>query len=294
MSGAPDLSAPARSSETRGFVLAASGSGFTTLAEGLAASLRAVATAPEIDLFTDTTPTAPSLFNRVHPLERTWFRPKFEALRRSRFDRTIYLDADMIAVADPSDIFDVLDRFDLAAVHNQHRNSVHATTMWRRPIPPAFPQINGGLLAIRKTTQVTALIDAVEAALLSDPDLKRDQVPMRELLYDSDIRFAILPPEYNLMQVRHAEVQGHKDTAPRILHLTRLHAHLTGNARPVRTAEAAIGPVLWRHVERLIANDRTLGGSADKHLRPLPDQGLSGAISVAWRKLRKALRERRR
>ena len=283
----------ARAGESRGFVFAASGAGHVELAENAARSLRAVCPTARIDLFADAAPADASPFEQVHPLERTWFRPKFEALRRSRFDRTIYLDSDIVAVADPSDIFEVLDRFDLAAVHNQHRNSAHATQVWRRPLPAAFPQINGGLLAIRRTPEVLALIDGIEAALREDPSLKRDQVPMRELLFDSAIRFAVLPPEYNLMQVRLAEVQGRKDAGPRLLHLTRLHAHLTGGERRVRSAEAAVGPVLWAHLQRLVAGDRTLGGTPDPTLRPLADRGLGGMLNVGWRKARKWLHQRR-
>ena len=282
-----------RAQETRGFVFAASGAAHVEMAVNAASSLRRVAPGAAIDLFADAIPADASPFDEVHPLDRSWFRPKFEALRRSRFDRTIYLDSDILAVADPSDIFDVLDRFDFAAVHNQHRNSAHATQIWRRPLPAAFPQINGGLLAVRRTPEVLTLLQDIEDALRADPELKRDQVPMRELLFDSGIRLAILPPEYNLMQVRHAEVQGRKDTAPRLLHLTRLHAHLSSRARRVTTAEAALGPVLWRHVERLIAGDRTLGGTPDRGLKPLADRGITGALNVAWRKGRKWLRQRR-
>ena len=191
-----------------GYVFAASGAGHVKLAEAAARTLRRVAPAAQIDLFADGTPSDATVFDRVHALDRTWFRPKFEALRRSRFGRTIYLDSDIVVIADPSDIFDVLERFDIAAVHNQHRNSEHATQIWRREIPAAFPQVNGGLIGIRRSDAVLALIGQVEAALRADPKLKRDQVPLRELLFDSDLRIAILPPEYNRMQVRHAEVQG--------------------------------------------------------------------------------------
>ena len=87
-------------------------------------------------------------------------------------------------------------------------------------MPNAFPQINGGVLAYRRNDRVDAFFARVERELAADPALDRDQPVLRELLYGSDLRLAILPPEYNLMQVRHAEVQGRKDTGPRILHLT--------------------------------------------------------------------------
>ncbi|WP_116130790.1 putative nucleotide-diphospho-sugar transferase [Tropicimonas sp. IMCC34043] len=267
-----------------GFVFGVSGEAYVPLAVNAARSLKAVCPDARIDLFTDLDPKADGLFEQIHMLERSWFRPKFEALLRSRFSRTIYLDADMIVVADPGDIFEVLERFDIAVVHNQHRNSVHAQTIWKRPLPNAFPQMNGGLIGIRKSPAVTRLVEDLQQAMLDDPDLKVDQAPMRELLFDSDLRLAILPPEYNLMQVRMTEVQSRKDTAPRILHLTRLHAHAKGRERPLTRADQAMGPVLWWNIQRMLKNDRTLGGAPDRRFRPLVDRGVTGALQRAWRK----------
>ena len=270
--------------DSRGFVLAVSGDRHGPVAVNAARSLRAVCPDAQIDLFCDADVPGSDVFDRVHRIDRSWFRPKFEALRQSRFDRTIYLDADMCVVADPTDIFDLLDRFDLAAVHNQHRNSDHALQTWRQPIPAAFPQINGGLIAIRRSEPVLKLLAEVEQALIDDPKLRRDQAPMRELLYLSDLRVAILPPEYNLMQYRWIEPLTRKDTAPRILHLLRFNGHIKRKDKRITRPEDAIGPVHWRHVQRMIAADRTLGGTWDPHLHPLADKGLGGLINRAWRK----------
>lgn len=279
---------PTDTTAGHGYILAATGDLYIELACQAARSLREIAPGAAIDLFADR-PVPDPVFDQVHMLERSWFRPKFEAMIRSRFDRTIYLDADMIVVGDVSDVFQVLDRFDIAAVHNQHRNSVHAQTVWKRPLPNAFPQINTGLIGLRRSDAVHAFLNDVQQALLDDPDLKIDQAPTRELLFDSDLRVAILPPEYNLMQVRMTETQSRKDTAPRILHLTRLHAHAKGAARKVTRADQAIGPILWWNIERMIANDRTLGGSPDPRFKPLADRGLLGTLRKAGRKATKWL-----
>ncbi len=267
-----------------GFVFAVSGDRHGPVAVNAAQSLRAVCPDAQIDLFCDTDVPGSEVFDQVHYITRSWFRPKFEALRESRFDRTIYLDADMFIVGDPTDIFDVLDRFDFAGVHNQHRNSDHALQIWRQPIPAAFPQINGGLIAIKRSEAVLKLIDDVEQALIDDPKLRRDQAPMRELLYLSDLRVAILPPEYNLMQYRWIEPLTRKDTAPRILHLLRFNGHIKHTDKRITRPQDAIGPVHWHHVQRMLAADRTLDGTWDPRLRPLADKGLGGYISKVWRK----------
>ena len=63
---------------------------------------------------------------------------KVDAMRLSRFDRTLYLDADIRVLADPGDMFEVLDRFDIALAQDQNRNSPQALTEDRQPFPNAF------------------------------------------------------------------------------------------------------------------------------------------------------------
>ncbi|MDP3341517.1 putative nucleotide-diphospho-sugar transferase [Frigidibacter sp.] len=258
-----------------GFVFAATGQAFIQLAAEAARSLRATNPGVPIDLFTDGEVTDP-VFDRVHQLGRSWFRPKFEALRRSRFQRTICLDADVIVVADMRDVFEVLGRFDFVAAHEQRRNTASAMRQLTRPMPAAFPQINGGMIGIRQSPETQAFIDLVERTMI-EGNHGRDQYVLRELLFDSDLRIWVLPPEYNLMAVRQVEVQGTKFTAPRVLHLPRLHGHMKGRTKRLESPAAVIGPALWRHIQRMIAADMTLGGTGAPLARPV-DRGLFGSL----------------
>lgn len=266
---------PAPEEPRDGFVFAATGEGFTRLAAEAARSLRATNPGIPIDLFTDGEVTDP-VFDQVHQLGRSWFRPKFEALRRSRFARTICFDADVIVVADMRDVFEVLARFDFVAAHEQRRNTKGAMRQLTRQMPAAFPQINSGVVGVRKSPEVAAFLESVERTIFEGQH-GRDQYVLRELLFDSDLRLWVLPPEYNLMAVRQVEVQGTKFAAPRLLHLPRLHDHFRHGAKRLESPAAVIGPALWRHIQRMIAADMTLGGSGAPLPRPV-DRGLFGSL----------------
>ncbi|MFO7731637.1 MAG: DUF5312 family protein, partial [Spirochaetia bacterium] len=52
--------------------------------------------------------------DRIHQLDDPWHRSKMDAMLLSRFDKTLYLDADLFVIADIRDVFEVLDHFDMA------------------------------------------------------------------------------------------------------------------------------------------------------------------------------------
>ncbi|WCR11941.1 hypothetical protein JHW45_06175 [Paracoccus stylophorae] len=104
-------------SETVGVVFATTGKTYNILARRAARTLKQCMPTVEIDWFTDATLKSDRVFSQIHRLSESFFRPKMEALRKSRFDRTLYLDADIIALSDVSELFTALDDFDLLAAH---------------------------------------------------------------------------------------------------------------------------------------------------------------------------------
>ncbi|NSX55063.1 hypothetical protein [Parasulfitobacter algicola] len=213
-----------------------------------------------IDLFTDIECADTGPFDRIVPLQRSWFRPKLEALRRSRFDRTIYLDTDIFVLADITDVFEILLKFDIVGAHNEKRSGTRGINIWNENIPPAFPQINGGVLGIAKSDKTDKFIRDVEDALMNH-GLKQDQVPIRELLWNGDLRPWVLPVEYNVMSTRLIEnMRPRKHTAPRLLHLQGFHRHLRKDVKQQQN----LGDILpSRHIsklQKLLAQDRTLTG----------------------------------
>jgi hypothetical protein len=57
---------------------------------------------------------------------------------------------------------------------------------------------------------------------------RRDQPTLRDLLWSSDLRFYVLPPEFNLRRVTVLDAWEPLDARPTILHSHRLLQHLRG------------------------------------------------------------------
>lgn len=254
--------------------------GYKRIAEDAARSLRAVLPSAQIDLFSDC-PCSNPVFDQVHIIAGDTHRPKFKALCDSRFDRTIYLDAYLRVLADISDIFDVLERFDIAMVQDQYRNNVNSLKTWRLPMSNCFPQLNSGVIAIRKTEKTRQLMQDVDHALRSE-NLHHDQPIIRVLLYQSDLHICVLPPEYNLMAHRLVEAWDHYHCAPRVLHRSDFHYHISRGIRPIRSISAAIGMAEHRHIRDLLRADRYLNKTPVGKPTRLIDQGVLGYLSYAF------------
>jgi hypothetical protein len=267
---------------SRGVLFVATGAGYRDLARQAAESVRQVSPGIAIDLHTDVA-VEPGVFDRVVVIDDPWFRSRIDAMAETRFQRTLHLDADLLAIADIRDVFEVLDRFDIALAHDQARNSPTANVFWRRELPNAFPQFNGGVIAYRRTPAVTDLLREW-AQVMRESGLKRDQPVLRELLYLSDLRIATLPPEYNLLDFREVATWGNLQTAPRILHHYKLHKHFTARRSKVRGVGDLVGPRVAAQLPLLLANDRPLARMAGRKPRkPTPlDRLWAMGASVAF------------
>lgn len=261
---------------SRGAVLACCGATYLPLALDTARSLSATNPGLPIDLFTDQ-PCDDPVFDRVTPVQRVWHRPKFEAMRRSRFGRTLYLDTDLRVLAPIGDLFDLLDRYEIAGAFDAYRASRKALDP---ALPPAFPQVNSGVLVLRSGPRTAGLLTRIEKELL-ETGARKDQPIMRRALWDSDLAFGALPEEYNLMAYRHASLWHDRYAAPRIVHNSRL-SHLPG-----ADLAALTGRPLARHIQKLIAQDPTLApDAAPARLLPLADRGPIAALGRIADKVR--------
>ena len=240
-----------------GVVLVATGAErYIALAARAAASVRRHCPGLAVDLFTDAPREAP-VFDRVHVLAEPWFRSKIDALAGARFARTLYMDADMLALADFRDVFEVLDRFDIALAQDWYRNAPLHHSFWRKPLPPAFPMFNGGLIALRRNPATSAfLADWRKAIRESGSD--RDQISLRELLWDSELRIATLPEEYNLLLIQGLRYWTTLFAAPRIIHSPKFHQQFDRYARARDPAALRIGLVAASKLPMLLAADRGL------------------------------------
>jgi len=205
-----------------GVIYVASGPEYVDLACASARSLRRTNPGVAADIFTDDA-VPPDLFDQVHPLTRPGFRAKLTAMQQTRFARTLFLDADTLVVGPLGDIWTILDRFDCALAHDVRRAS--ALVQGGMPTPYAFPQMNSGVLLYRRSPMMLMLLAEWERRY-HETQARRDQPILKELLWSSDIRFYVLPPEFNLRRMTELDAWEPLDARPTILHSHRLMDHM--------------------------------------------------------------------
>lgn len=213
---------------TRGVIYVATGPAYRELAEASARSLRAVEPTLAVDLFTDVDGSEdPGLFDKVHRITDPHPRSKLDCMAQTRFERTLFLDADTRVLAPLGDLFDVLDRFEMALAHDVRRASALIRAGHEVATPYAFPQLNSGVLLYRRS-QVMLDFLAEWARRFAASGGGRDQPVLRDMLWQSDIRFWVLPPEFNLRRVTMLDAWEPEDAVPTILHSHRLMDHMRG------------------------------------------------------------------
>ncbi len=152
-------------------------------------------------------------------------------------ERTLFLDTDTRVCGEIPEVFEILDAVDLAAAHAPVRIGPGQPAALAARAPAAFPELNTGVIAFRGTSAVRRLFERWSSlhreTRRSAPPSLGDQATFRVALYESDVRFAVLPPEYNCRFTFPTYLQG----PVRILHgrapdLERLERELNGVAGP--------------------------------------------------------------
>jgi hypothetical protein len=163
-----------------------------------------------------------SPFSSFELINNPHYRSKVDCMPKAPFEHTLYLDSDTMVVDDISEMFGLLDRFDIAVAHAHKRNFHLTAEFWRRNIPPSFPQFNSGVVLYKNSPQVSSFLrnwrDSFHAA-----GIKKDQVTLRELLWLSDLRIATLPPEYNIRYQKYIRIWNAAEARPKILHMAKFH-----------------------------------------------------------------------
>ncbi len=243
----------------RGVIYVATGPDYRALAEASARSLKAVESALPVDLFTDAPEeAAPGLFDRVHGIAKPHPRSKLDCMGQTRFERTLFLDADTLVLAPLGDLFDVLDRFDLALAHDMRRATDLIRESAGAPTPYAFPQLNSGVMLYRRSPGMLSFL-AEWARRFAESGGSRDQPVLKAMLWESELRFWVLPPEFNLRRVTLLDAWEPGDVLPTILHSHRLMDHMRGQGARITD------PVVLVEAEReaLAAEWEAVGGRVE-------------------------------
>ena len=90
-------------------------------------------------------------FDRVEPVISPHVRSKVDYLAETPFAETLYLDTDTRVLGDLSELFRLLERFELALAQRAHVPASPAEALWRHAVPSSFPQANGGVVLYRSS-----------------------------------------------------------------------------------------------------------------------------------------------
>ncbi|MGE9296158.1 MAG: hypothetical protein ACQKBV_07735 [Puniceicoccales bacterium] len=121
------------------------------------------------------------------------FLAKVSALSLSPWEQTLFLDSDAYIIHSCTEIFDLLDNFDIALAHDPWRNGHDVG------VPDAFPEFNSGVIAYNMEACRDMLKDweaEFRKHCESDPRAP-DQATLRKVMYHSRLRIAPMPMEYN-------------------------------------------------------------------------------------------------
>jgi hypothetical protein len=130
---------------------------------------------------------------------------KIECMAASPFRRTLFLDTDTRVLDRVDEIFDLLEAFDLAVAHAPNRlyfgdGEYPGKAEYPSDLPASFPELNTGVVVYNtESSSIQTLFRAWRDTFeeMKDLGVTRDQISFREVLYDSDVRLTVLPPEYN-------------------------------------------------------------------------------------------------
>jgi len=150
-----------------------------------------------IAVITDCSPSS-SDFDQVITVDDTTgsFATKVEFMAESPFDKTLYLDTDTHVRGDISELFSLLDQFDIAA---KHKSGYYPTGPTEYPdVPGSFPEYNTGVVAFRSTRWVDEFFESWKREYEKYVEKGgNDQPAFRKALYDSELRISTLKEEYH-------------------------------------------------------------------------------------------------
>ena len=196
-----------------GVIYVAIGARFIAEARLSAESVRRLLPEVPILLFTDRVPEIRRGFDEIIQLSAPHPRAhinKLIAMMQSPFERTLLLDTDTYVCAGISDLFAILERFDIAmTLERPYQDDFPASS----GVPDAFVEFNQGVIAFRRSYEVQ---DALKESLswTERLDARYDQPPLRLALFHSEVRIATLPLEYNCRFANYGYLSGEV----RILH----------------------------------------------------------------------------
>ena len=111
-------------------------------------------------------------------------------------EHVLMVDSDTLFLMDVYELFELLEKFDLAGIHALARRT--GPTVQR--VPDAFPEFNTGLFAMRNNQTIKQVWAKTFERFIAHSHIygNTDQAPLRETLwYDFDGKMYVTPLEYH-------------------------------------------------------------------------------------------------
>ncbi|MEO1562529.1 MAG: putative nucleotide-diphospho-sugar transferase [Pseudomonadota bacterium] len=183
----------------RGIIFAATGDAGSihiSMAQKAAIHVKEVMPDIEVHLFTNQPVEHPAIDKVIHLSDFHEAMPKLAAMNRTEFDQTIYLDSDVVVLADISELFETLESFDLAIAGSERPipivdNDDHAQTM--------ICEKNTGVVAFRKSDAVSALFEQWYTFYDEDPEWNDQPALARAMYHCPEIKWIHLARIYNCL-----------------------------------------------------------------------------------------------
>jgi len=215
----------------RGFLYIAFGDAFTKEALMSIKSLKKFNSEP-VALFTDQPKldNFEGLVDVYAQIQPRHIRAKVDFIDKTPFEKTVYLDSDTLIVRNISDMFDILDRFDVGLTNDYARKRTKYSKIVPEyaEIPYSFSEVNGGIMAYNSSLATQSFLSLWKEYFYKYFQQTNgwDQVSLRISLWRSNVRLHHFPFEYNIRSKANREKQdrfkhefGEQHMAPRIYHL---------------------------------------------------------------------------
>ncbi|WP_436344040.1 hypothetical protein [Natronorubrum sp. FCH18a] len=207
---------------SKGVVYIATGEEYVREATMSAKSLKDHMPNIKISLFTDVYMDI-EYFDEIHLIEDTRGDYGDSILQPEMvcYERTLFIDTDTYITDDISELFCLLDVFDVAAAHNPgNRTTSEDRGYPAQNVPESFPLYNTGVLVLKRNESVFDLLTnwkSIYQEHVSKTESALNQPAFREALYHSDVQIATLSNEYNC-RVRYGGSTGFLTSDVKIVH----------------------------------------------------------------------------
>ena len=138
------------------------------------------------------------------------FWDKVNYIDRAPLDKAVYLDTDLSVFNSIDELFDLLPRVQIAA--SLEASLGLGAASGGTGVPDAFPELSTGLMAFHNgDPAVQAFLREWKLCYLDLRErlnIRADQPSFRRVLFDSPLRFSVIPNEFHLIPENFTRVNG--------------------------------------------------------------------------------------